>query len=50
MRIIEAINLNKNILKLNVGVITDRGLKTISEILQPNTSLEEITITETSDH
>ena len=50
MRVIEAVNQNKNILKLNIGVVTDRGLIAISELLQPNDSLEEITITETSDH
>ena len=50
VRIIEAVNLNENILKLNVGVVTDAGLLNLAELLKPNNSLEEITITETSDH
>jgi hypothetical protein len=50
VRLIEAANLNKHILKLNVGVITDRGLQMLSDLLKENDSLEEIVIEETSDH
>ena len=50
VRIIEAVNLNKNILKLDVGIVTDAGLLSLSELLKSNTSLEEIKIAETSDH
>ena len=50
VRVAEAVNLNKNILKLNMGVITDQGLLKLSELLKPNCSLEEIVLTETSDH
>jgi hypothetical protein len=50
VRVIEAVNCNKHILKLNVGVVTDHGLEMLSELLKENTSLEEIFIEETSDH
>jgi hypothetical protein len=50
VRVIEAVNCNKHILKLNVGVVTDNGLEMLSELLKENTSLEEIFIEETSDH
>lgn len=49
-RVIEAVNTNKHIRKLNVGVLTDSGLVKLSELLAPNESLEEIKITETKDH
>lgn len=42
VRIIEAVNANKNIKKLNVGVLTDQGLKSLSQLLESNDSLEEI--------
>lgn len=47
VRLIESVNLNKNILKLNIGVLTDEGLKKLAETIKCNDSLEEITITET---
>jgi hypothetical protein len=50
VRVIEAVNCNKHILKLNVGVVTDNGLEMLSELLKENSSLEEIFIEETSDH
>ena len=50
VRIIEAVNANKNILKLNIGIISDAGLLNLSKLIESNTSLEEITMTETSDH
>jgi len=50
VRIIEAVNANKNILKLNCGIVTDCGLEILAEKLQTNTSLEEIIFQETEDH
>ena len=50
VRLIEAANLNKHILKLNIGVITDRGLQMLSDLLRENDTLEEIVIEETDDH
>ncbi|MFO0117504.1 MAG: hypothetical protein ACK521_07790 [bacterium] len=50
VRLIEACNLNKNILKLNVGILTDGGLARLAELLKGNDSLEEIVIEETKDH
>lgn len=48
-RVIEAVNTNTNIKKLNIGVLTNPGLKAISELLVGNTSLDELEIQETSD-
>jgi len=48
-RIIEAVNVNKNIVQLNVGIITDRGLEIISDLLKTNDSLQEITMIQTTD-
>ena len=50
VRIIEAVNANKNILKLNCGIVTDNGLVILAEKLKTNTSLEEIIFQETEDH
>ena len=50
MRILEAANQNKNIKKLNIGTITDAGLKVVADILRENTSLEELEFEETADH
>jgi len=49
VRILQAVNENKHILKLHVGLVTDRGLKCLAEILVNNNSLEEIIIQETKD-
>lgn len=49
-RIVEACNANTNIKRLDIGVLTDRGLADLAELLRPNQSLEEITIQETKDH
>ena len=49
-RIVEACNANAHIKRLDIGVLTDRGLQTIANLLRSNTSLEEITIQETKDH
>ena len=37
-------------MRLNLGVITDQGLLSLSELLKSNESLEEITFAETSNH
>ena len=50
VRILEAANQNKNIKKLNIGTITDAGLKVVADILRENTSLEELEFEETADH
>ena len=50
VRLIEACNQNKNILQLNVGILTDKGLSRLAELLKENNSLEEILIEETKDH
>ena len=39
VRVIEAVNANKNIVQLNVGIITDQGLEAISNLLKDNDSL-----------
>ena len=44
VRIIEAVNANKNIVQLNVGIVTDRGLEIIADLLKANDSLQEITM------
>ena len=49
VRVIEAVNANKNIVELNVGIITDRGLEILADLLKPNDSLQEITLLQTSD-
>ena len=48
-RLIEAVNGNGNIKRLNIGVLTDEGLTHVARILAPNMTLEELTIEETSD-
>ena len=50
VRILEAANQNKNIKKLNIGTITDAGLKVVADLMRENTSLEELEFAETSDH
>lgn len=50
VRVIEAANQNKHILKLNVGVITNHGLEMLAELLKENDSLEELVFEETKDH
>lgn len=50
VRMIEAANLNRHILELDVGIVTDKGLINLAELLKENTSLEQIVIEETSDH
>lgn len=50
VRVIEAVTQNKNILKLNLGIVTDAGLCELAELLKENDSLEELIIEETKDH
>lgn len=49
-RIIEACNLNRNIKKLHIGILTDEGLQALAQLLATNTSLESLTFQETADH
>jgi len=42
VRVLEAVNVNKNVLKLHCGVVTDEGLVILADKLKDNTSLEEI--------
>lgn len=49
-RVIEAANDCKTIEELNVGIVTDSGLKLMAEQLKTNDSLEELVFYETSDH
>ena len=49
VRILEAVNANKNIIKLHCGIVTDSGLEIMAAKLKENTSLEEITFQETKD-
>jgi len=46
VRIIEASNCNKNIKKINLGLVSDRSLKSIGELLRTNTSLEKLKFSE----
>jgi len=48
-RLIEAVNGNSNIKRLDIGVLTNEGLTHVASILAPNQSLEELTIEETDD-
>ncbi len=50
VRVIEAANVNKNIRKLDVGVLTDSGLANLANLLAENDSLEELEFQETSNH
>ena len=49
-RIVEAVNSNRNVKKLNIGLLTDSGLKQLANLLVANDSPEEISLQETSDH
>ena len=49
VRIIEAVNINKNIVQLSIGEVTDNGLVMLSELLKGNSSLEEIVMDQTKD-
>lgn len=43
-------NGNKNIKKIDIGILTNRGLADLATLLRPNDSLEELEIAETKDH
>lgn len=45
-RILEAVNANKNISRINLGVISDFGLKTMAELLKENTTLLRLEFSE----
>ena len=42
--------MNKNIMTLNVGVLTNNGLIKLADLLKENTSLECLKFSETKDH
>lgn len=50
VRIMEAANANHNIKKLDVGILTDNGLTQLADLVRPNESLDELILTETTDH
>lgn len=50
LRIIEAANVNSNIRKLHMGVISDRALLLMAETLKKNTTLEKLKFTEDPDN
>ena len=45
-RILEAANVNKHIRRLNVGIISDKGLSILSQLLAFNTSLLRLEFSE----
>jgi hypothetical protein len=45
-RIIEASNCNHNVKKINMGLVSDRSLKSIAQLLKNNTSLEKLKLSE----
>ena len=49
-RVIEAANDCKTVEELNVGIVTDAGLKLMADQLKANDSLEELVFYETDDH
>ena len=48
-RMIEAVNSNSNIKRLDIGILTDEGLQALSALLASNMTLESITMQETKD-
>lgn len=48
VRLLEAVNANTNVLKLDIGIITDHGLRILADSLKNNTSLEQLVFEETS--
>ena len=49
-RVLEAVNTIHHVEKLDVGVVTDSGVKILARELAHNTNLEELQFSETSDH
>ena len=50
VRMMEAVNSNSCIKRLNIGTLTDDGLVALSELLKSNCTLEELIFQETADH
>jgi hypothetical protein len=48
-RILEAVNANKNISRIHLGVISDYGLKTMAELLKSNKSLLRLEFSESKN-
>ena len=49
-RVLEAANASSKLAKLDIGIITDNGLRVLAEKLADNKYLEELCFEETSDH
>lgn len=49
-RVLEAANASSKLAKLDIGIITDSGLRVLAEKLVDNKFLEELCFEETSDH
>ena len=45
-RLLEAVNHNKHLQKLHVGIVSDYGLNTMAELLKANKSLKKLTFQE----
>jgi hypothetical protein len=45
-RVLEAVNANKNISRIHLGVISDYGLRTMAELLKANKSLLRLEFSE----
>ena len=41
-RLIEAVNQNRNVHKLHIGIVSDYGLRTMAELLSANKSLKKL--------
>lgn len=49
-RILEAINANKHITQVHLGLVSDYGLKAMSELLTANTSLLKLEFSESKNY
>jgi hypothetical protein len=47
VRLLEAVNSNKNVMKLDIGITTENGLRILADSLKENTSLEQLVFEET---
>ena len=45
-RLLQAVNENKNIHKIHVGIVSDYGLRAMAELLKSNSSLKKLTFQE----
>lgn len=50
LRILEAANVNSFLVNLNLGYVTDRGLKIMAKCLKINKNLEKLKFTEHQDY